>query len=381
MRINRKIFFAPIFVFLGLSPPSLSAETITPFTMPSARHAALGGNHAALADDFDSLFNNPASFAAVEDEFSVAELSFGAYGPVFEILDLTLGHTDSLEDLDLSGIIGDKGFAAGFDLGGPVSAGWVGRGLGFGLFSRFSAGAAATGSNLKAVVSGDVFLLGGYSFRVINRERHVLDTGFLGKGFLRMGVDLKSTIFTVETLFDDTDKLPFTTALGIGFDLGLKYTFAEKLSAALVCFDVYSPAMVTTYNSFDDFKNKENPREPGHYALVKPRLNLGLQYRIRSFFLEKYISHLIILADYRDFIDLFSLIPRNPVLNFGFGLEAVILDKLSLRIGVADALPSAGFGLNLSFMRFDCAIHGKELGFDPGIQSTYALAFSLLFRY
>jgi hypothetical protein len=371
----------PILVFFGISIVSLSAETLTPFTMPSARHAALGGNHAALADDFDSLFNNPAAFAAVEDEFSAAELSLGAYGPIFEILDLTLGHTDSLENLDLSGIIGDKGFAAGLDLGGPVSAGWVGRGLGFGLFNRFGVNAAAAGSNLKAAVSGDIFLLGGYSFRILNRNRHVLDTGFLGKGFLRMGVDLKSSIFNVETLFDDSDSLPFTTALGVGFDLGITYTFAENLSAALVCFDVYSPAMVTTYNSFDDFRNRESPREPGHYAVVTPRLDLGLRYRIRSFFLEKYISRLILLTDYRDVVDLFSLVPRNPVLNFSFGLEAVILDKLSLRIGLADALPAAGFGLDLKFMKFDCAIHGRELGLDPGVRSTYALAFSLLFRY
>ncbi|MDR1318902.1 MAG: hypothetical protein LBJ90_04685 [Treponema sp.] len=381
MKIGRGIFSVFIgFVLFGPLIP-LWAENINPFTMPSARYAALGGNHAALADDFDSLFNNPAAFAGLEDEYSVAELSLGAYGPVFEILDIILGPADSLENLDLSGIIGDKGFAAGFDLGGPVSAGWVGRGLGFGLFSRFSSVFTAAGSNLKAVVSGDVLLLGGYSFRVINRERHVLDTGFMGKGFVRMGIDLESSLLNVETLLDDTDNLPFATALGIGFDLGLKYTFAENLSLALVCFDVYSPAIVTTYKSFEDFKNKESPLEPGHNAKVKPRLNLGIQYRIRSFFLEKYISELIFLTDYRDFIDLFSLIPRNPVLNFSFGLEAVIMEKLSLRIGVADALPAAGFGLDLSFMKFDCAIYGRELGIDPGIQSTYALAFGLLFRY
>jgi hypothetical protein len=379
MKISRGMF--SVFVLFGFLTIPLYAENIAPFIMPSARYAALGGNHAALADDFDSLFNNPAAFAGLEDEYSVAELSLGAYGPVFEILDLMLGPTGSLENLDLSGIIGDKGFAAGFDLGGPVSAGWVGKGLGFGLFNRFSSDLAASGSKLKAVLSGDVLLLGGYSFRIINREGHVLDTGFLGKGFLRMGIDLESSLFNIETLLDDTDNLPFATALGVGLDLGLKYTFAENLSLALVCFDVYSPAMVTTYGSFEDFKNKENPRESGHYERVKPRLNLGIQYRIRSFFLEKYISGLILLADYRDFIDLFSLIPRNPVLNFGFGLEAVILEKLSLRIGIADALPAAGFGLDLSFMKFDCAIYGKELGIDPGIQSTYALAFSLLFRY
>jgi hypothetical protein len=378
MRKGPGIVFALLVLF---SFPVYADETIVPFTIPSARYAALGGRHAALADDFDSLFTNPAGFASVEDEFSVAELSLGAYGPVFEILDLLAAGGDSLENLDLSGVIGDRGFAAGFDLGGPVAAGWVGRGLGFGLFNSFRMQAAASGSNLKAVLSGDVFMLGGYAFRLVNNGRHVLDAGFLGKGFLRMGLDLETTIFNVEDLFDKADSLPFSTVLGVGIDLGLTYTFAEHLSLSLVCFDAYSPAVLTTYHSFEDFQNKEDPRDPGHYVRVQPRLDFGLQYRIRSVFLEKYISRLTVLADYRDFLDLASLIPRNPILNAGLGLELVLLEKLSLRLGVAEALPAAGFGLDLSFMRFDCAIHGKELGLDPGIQSTYALALGLLFRY
>jgi hypothetical protein len=35
----------------------------------------------------------------------------------------------------------------------------------------------------------------------------------------------------------------------------------------------------------------------------------------------------------------------------------------------------------LTFMQFDCSIHGKELGLDPGIHSLYAVDFALLFRY
>jgi hypothetical protein len=63
------------------------------------------------------------------------------------------------------------------------------------------------------------------------------------------------------------------------------------------------------------------------------------------------------------------------------GAELVLLNVLSLRLGISDALPAAGFGLNLSFMRLDCSIHGKELGLDPGIQPVYALDIGLLFRY
>ncbi|MDR2258062.1 MAG: hypothetical protein LBE14_02810 [Treponema sp.] len=375
---GRRVFRLAVF-FLAFSGVSLFGESISPFVMPSARFSGLGGNHVALADDFYALFTNPAAFVEVEDEFSVSELTLSSYGPVFEILDLMINSSDSLEDLDLSGIIGEKGFAAGFDMGGPVALGWVGRGLGLGLFSRLKADAVVSGVNFRPNVSGEILLLGGYSFRVLNKNDHILDAGFLGKGFFRGGMDMDAPIVEVETLFDDPLSNKFKAVLGLGFDVGVKYTFAEKLSAALVCFDAYSPALISSYSSFKAFQDKEVPQNT--YGTVNPRLDLGFTYRIRSEFLERYISNFSILADYRNFLDLFSLIPRNPILNIGLGVELVVLNALSLRAGIADALPAVGFGLDLSFMKLDCSIYGKELGLDPGVQSVYAVDMGLLFRY
>jgi hypothetical protein len=347
--------------------------------MPSARFSGLGGPHVALADDFYALFTNPAAFVGVEDEFSIAELTMSTYGPVFEILDLIINSSDSLEDLNLSSIISDRGFAAGIDLGGPVSLGWIGRGLGLGLFNRLKMDAVVSGLKVRPTVSGEFLFLGGYSFRILNKNAHVLDAGFLGKGFFRGGMNLEAPIVEADAMFDDMESNPFKTTLGLGFDLGLKYTFAETFGVALVCFDAYSPAFVSTYSSFTAFQDKEVPESVTE--TIKPRLNLGFSYQIRSAFLEKYISHFSIMADYQNFLDLLSLIPRNPVLNVGFGVELVVLNALSLRFGMADALPSAGFGLDLNFMKLDCSIYGKELGLDPGIQSVYAVDVGLLFRY
>jgi hypothetical protein len=365
--------------FLAFPALPLFGESVSPFVMPSARFSGLGGNHTALADDFYALFTNPAAFIGVEDEFSVSELTLSTYGPVFEILDLIISNSDSQDNLDLSGVIGEKGFAAGFDIGGPVALGWVGKGMGLGLFSRLKTDAVVSGVRLRPAVAGDILLLGGYSFRVLNKNDHILDAGFLGKGFFRGAMDMSAPLVEAETLFDDPLNNQFKTILGLGFDLGIKYTLAENFSAALVCFDAYSPALISTYSSFKAFQDKERPS--GVYGTIKPRLDLGLAYRIRSEFLERYISNVSILADYRNFLDLLSLIPRNPSLNIGLGVELMALNALSLRFGVADALPAAGFGLDLSFMRLDCSIYGKELGLDPGVQSVYAVDLGLLFRY
>jgi hypothetical protein len=360
---------------------SLPAESIEPFVMPSARFGALGGNHAALADDYYTIFTNPAGLVGIEEVWNLAEITVDVYGPVFELLNLISQPMDSLESLDVTGILGPGGFAMGMDIGGPIAWGWAGRGLGIGIFNRTKADATLAGTHLRPKVSEDILLLGGYSFRLLDRIGHTLDTGFLGKGFFRGSLNLDTSIFTAMDMFKDPLKQPLTTYLGLGFDLGFRYTFAESLSAALVCYDLYSPALVTVYNSFDDFTNRVKPDKAGSYTEVTRRLALGLAYKIRNPFLDRYISNWMVMADYRDFLNLFAPIPRNPILNIGIGMEVLLLNILTLRIGIADALPCAGFGLDLTYFKLDCSIHGKELGLDPGLQSTYALDLALLFRY
>jgi hypothetical protein len=341
----------------------------------------LGGIHTGLGDDLYTIFTNPASFVGIEEQFSVGELSLNLYGPVFEIIDLARNAMDSGNNLDLSGIAGPAGFAAGFDMAGPVSLGWVGRGLGLGLFNRTKAKITMAGTTLRPLALEDILLVGGYSFRFIDKKKHVLDGGFLGKGFYRGSMELKASVFDAMSIFDDPMANEFKTYLGFGVDLGLRYTFADNLTFALVCYDVYSPTLATVYTSMNDFIDKKNPSSSRNYATVYRRLNAGVKYRIHSEFLDRYISNFILLADYRDVLDLFAPIPRNPILNVGLGLELVILDVLSLRAGITDALPAAGFGIDFSVARFDCAIYGKELGLDPGIQPVYALDIALLFRY
>ena len=370
-------FFAWVLFFLLCSGFPVQGEPkIDPFVMPSARFGALGGAHTAMGDDFYSLFLNPASFVDVKQEFSAAEITLCTYGPFLEIIDL---FRDS-STIDLSGIIGPGGFGAGFDMGGPVSLGWVGRSLGLGIFNRTRVNASVSGLNIYPMVSEEFLITGGYAFRIVNKGSHVLDAGFLGKGYFRGALDLKADIFDVGSLLDDPTGQPFDTYLGLGLDLGVRYTFRGNLSAAIVCYDVYSPVLVTTYDSLSDFFDLSGKGSPS-YATVKRRLDAGVRYRIRSDFLDRYITRLTVMADYHDFLGLFSLIPRNPILNVSLGLELTVLNALTFRFGIGDALPAFGFGLDLTFLTLDFAIHGKELGIDPGMKSVYAMDIGLLFRY
>jgi hypothetical protein len=373
----------PLLCLLFLPGGRIAAKEISdPFTMPSARFAGLGGAHAAMGDDFYSLFTNPASFVGVKEEFSAAEISISTYGPVFELIDLLRSNSGSLDNLDISGIVGPGGFAMGLEVGGPFSLGWVGRGLGLGIFNRIKVSAAVSGMKIRPLVHGDVLAVGGYAFRVVQKEDHLLDAGFLGKGFFRGLLNLEASIFDAGAMIDDPLGQPFYTYLGLGIDLGLRYSFRENLTLALVCFDVYSPVLATPYESMSAFHDGKGPAAAGaSYATIKRRLDMGVKYRIRSTFLDRYITGFTVMADYHDFLDLMEPLFRNPLLNIGLGVEIEMLHAFSLRLGIGDALPSLGLGLDLSFMTLDLAIHGKELGLDPGVQSTYALDIGLLFRY
>jgi len=369
-------------LFFLLDSGISAIENVPPFQHQSARENAMGGVHAALADDFSSLFSNPAGFAGAKEELSFAELTTTVYGPVFDLIDSvqTFMKTD---ELDVSGLIGPAGFNAGADIAGPLSFGWVGRGLGFGLFNRSTVHANAPGTSLSAIASEDLMMVGGYAFRFSPSGNHIFDLGFLGKGYIRGSMALSASIFTVTDLASGNplEDKPFFATAGVGLDLGVRYGYSSLFTVAVVCRDAYSPSSVSEYLSAMDFITGETDVISTEYGLISPKLDAGISFTPRFPVLDRYLSGLIVLFDYHDFLDLMSPIPRNPILNAALGLELVVLDALSLRAGIADALPSLGLGLDLTFMRMDFAMRGMELGLDPGKNPAFAFDLGLLFRY
>ncbi|MFQ3547478.1 MAG: hypothetical protein SNJ56_04000, partial [Termitinemataceae bacterium] len=222
----------------------LSALPERPFEYPNPRLAALGGRHGTLVDDFVALSTNPAGFVEAKEEFSFTEISAGLYGPVFDIADTLVSFWGSGGSLNLSGLVGPGGFAAGLNLSGPLAFGWVGRGLGFGLFNRTTMDATTLGASIQVQVAEEFLMTGGYAFRLVNRDQHVLDAGFLGKGYVRGSLPLQASLLTVTDLFagNPLDTQPYVNLLGVGIDLGVLYTYAKAFSAALVYHDAYSPA-------------------------------------------------------------------------------------------------------------------------------------------
>jgi hypothetical protein len=243
-------------------------------------------------------------------------------------------------------------------------------------------------------VSEEVIVLAGLSFRVLDMSSLTLDVGAMGKGFVRASfnkkiglADLVGTgLDGLTGMFDDFMTIPMDTQFGFGVDLGARLSLSKLLSVGLVYYDVYSPAWINsgvTLNALtsDPFGNLTSGGSLGD-GRVKSRLDLGVALDTGALLI---FDNIRVMADYHDLLELIApgtdTITRNPVLNVGIGVEVGLFNILDIRAGISDGIPSLGLGLNLFFCQLNLAIHGKEFGLEPGVESTMAAEIGLAFRF
>lgn len=380
--MKRIILACAAFAF---APLCIAAQAVRPFTPPSARMAALGGPHAAAASGVDAIFENPAGFASEESELSVSALVFNPSGPIFDIVGMIVGGTDPMTGL--ASLFDAEGrLYVQADLQGPLAFAYAGKGLGFGLFNRTLV--TINASSLMSVayeVSEEIMLAGGYAYRFALGDRQSLDLGIMPKGFIRAGLGQRASLTEGMALVSDPASAlesPFVMTSGVGFDVGVQWSLDDTISLGLVARDAFSPAMTTTYSSYGAFAaspvDSKIGTEPG---LVPADLALGIAYQPGFEVLKLLGVDLLVLLDYVDILDLFNAIPRHPVLNVCLGMEITVLDILSIRAGIKDALPTAGFGIDLSAFTFSLAMYGEELSLEPGGRPVYNLLAALDFKY
>lgn len=378
-----------VFIVLILVLPLTShAQGLKPVFPPSPRMAALGGPHAASVQGVDAIFENPAGFAVDGRIINVASLVPQITGPVFDIANLLMGDSDNLLD-NIPSILDDSGrLFIQLDLAGPLSFSYVGSGLGFGLYNRTIATInAASILNASLTIQEDLLLAGGYAHRLrLGDGRHILDLGIMPKGFMRTFVSVEGSIDALMDVVEAPASLmndsTLTMVSGIGFDVGARWSPSDSFALGLVLRDAYSPAIITEYSDLESFRqNPSAAKESTEYDFVSPDLSIGLAYHAPFAAFRRLGIDLSVYLDYRDILNLLAVVPRNPVLNVGLGAELILLDIVSFRAGINDALLAAGFGLDLSFFTLSLAMYGRELGLDPGKRPAYNVVVALDFRY
>lgn len=378
---QRRAILLSLLILLGAG---LFALEVEPFDLPIARFAATGGPHAALAQDWTLLFANPAGLADARPQLLASQLGARMTGPLFDIALATLGG-GSLIDNFLT-VLANNGYQlyTAADLAGPLSFGYVGRGIGFGLFNRSKAVVdAASITNIGVVLQEDILLVGGYSYGLDLGPNHRLEAGLLAKGFARGGLSTTTDALSLATMVSNAMAQPFELQTGIGLDLGLRWVWKPLgLSAGLACRDLYSPVLVNSYSSVQGFIDNPQASSTGSVAGEVPRnLDLGLAWTMPEGGLWGLVDSLSVALDYGHILDLWKPFSRNPILNLGVGVETSFLDIVSLRAGFSEGYLNAGAGLDLSVMKLELAVWGSELGLEPGQRPAFNLMSSLEFSY
>jgi hypothetical protein len=382
-----------LFLLAALATPAQSFTTETP-PFPSARLAALGGTHTALADDISVLFVNPAGFRSVQPQFAVAELSANLSGPVFSIADLVLRITGGANPLSLLADSSVQSLLtslyASAIVNGPLSFGYVGDGLGFGFFnsSRLTFSTRGTVPAMAASLGENVEFVGGYAFRIPLPDawKSSLDLGISVKAMANGGIALSESILGIFSLLASPGvnillSQPFVLDVGFGVDAGLLYSWSSILSVGLVGRNLYAPVVRNTYASLTGFTSGATPTLG--YGLAPIDLSAGVLFTPPLGALAAYLSDLKIALDYSDILDFLThpATASNPVLHVGLGVEVVMLDILSLRAGFGDGYFSAGLGLNLTVFRLNLTMYGSELSTEPGLRPAYNLLVGFEVRY
>jgi hypothetical protein len=360
------------------------AEELEPIRIPSARTEALGGRHAALADDVGTLFSNPAGFRSAEPGFSIASIGVELSGPIFDMTSLLLsGSAPDLASADVQDLM--RNLYAGLNLAGPVAFAYVGNGLGFGFYNNTGLAFSTRGTlpTVTTEMKEEFLFAGGYSFRIPLPEswNSSLDVGALLSASVVGTSSVQKDLLSLYDAFSDPLGLifnePFELILGIGVDLGLLYSIGDRLAVGIVGRNLYAPNLVRDYASYQDFLDSATPSTSRELTPID--LSAGVLYRPAWRFLERYVSDLKLMLDYEDILDFLThpASSTNPLLHIGLGCELVLLDILALRGGFYQALFSAGLGLDLSVVTFNLSMYGRELSPEPGLQPVYNLLLSL----
>lgn len=361
----------------------------TDLRFPNARLSAIGGSHAALADDITTLFTNPAGLASVDSHFRVSELTLTLSGKVFNIANLIIkaaGGADILsspETLDLL-----QNIHAGIDLVGPIYFGFAGDGLGFGLYNQTGLEVSNTGTTTLSVSLKEKILLnGGYGFSIplAADSGLALDIGLVLKSFVINRTAATTSLLQLQDFLSNGVSSfltsPFYLSSGFGIDAGMRLDIDNVFAVGLTAHNIYSPYVESVYQNITSFM-EGGASQSERYGLVPFYSSIGLLFTPDLSFAEGILSELRLMLDYRDIFG-FLTHPAdadNIILNFGLGAEIVLLDVLSFRGGFSEGLFSAGFGIDLGAFKLHTAMFGSELSPEPGLRPVFNVIIGLEFR-
>jgi len=350
------------------------------FQIPfSPREAAMGGVHAAQADDISTLVSNPAGFRSAGPDLSIATIGLSIYDSAPAQIDQFLTGVPAVTPGIQSSTL---------NLLGPLFIGYVGNGLGFGLFTDTNVRSWTYGTYPagRAVLTQNIVLIAGYAFRIPLPEesRSTLDVGFSVPFFMaaqsNTSQDIRGLVNSSLSLSDFVMNQPFVFSAGVSLELGILYNWNSEFSVGLAARDF----ALTTWKSYSTLATylKGGSADSSTVTPIPMDISLGVRWSPPAKMLIRSVDGFSVVADYNDIFD-FVFYPqaaRNPLLHFGLGVEVTLLKVVKLRAGFYQLLPSGGVSLDLSFLTFDVAVFGRELSTQPWTNPVYGYMAGIRFH-
>ncbi|MDR2602699.1 MAG: hypothetical protein LBC53_09690 [Spirochaetaceae bacterium] len=347
--------------------------------MPSPRASGYGGYHAAYADDFDVFFSNPAVLSKIKKQIALADLTFSLLD--FGMVGILLDYVTKKAPLNYMSFL-EEGIENGLYLGGPLASGFIGDGWGVGFFNNTRLHIRWVKDEIwraRFSLSQDFFIMGGLGFQIFDLDGLSCDAGFTAKLFQRgsflQSLYLQELKYVLENMRGDV----YETQVGGGVDLGVQLS-GEVFQAGLVLKDPFSPALVTGYRNYENYKIHQEMESV--LITVTPRLAVGaVFYPPAPDFWSHIITNFLITADFKQLLFFLEENWRNPLLELSAGFEIELTNAFSFRIALNEMYPAAGLGFDAGFLRFDASIYLRELG--QGVWETPRLAIDagLVYRY
>ena len=385
----KKIIVLLIFVAIGFSAFADTDFYAEDMYIGSSVDFGLGGPYPTDNEGLDSIFANPASFKSAEPGFEFFDMTTHVMGPVIEIAGLASSAikdgqeiTEMLAAPEMQDIL--NGLYTGISLSGPLAFGYVGKGLGIGLFNSTDFLVQETGPiSLSINITEEVMLTAGYSFRIplSKDEKHTLDLGIMAKGALNGSVMIEKSFLELPGMFTSIGPdlilgQPFEFSKILSADAGALYSFDEKLSLGVNFQDFYSVVFKDTYSTgINGFQGNEVP--VSEIGMIPFKLNAGFEWdphfpKIGDVF------DLRFMAAYDDVLDFmfYSSEAESWMLHVKGGAELTLFNFLDIRAGVAEGLLNAGVGFDLKYFRIDAAVFGTERSSMPNMNPVYNMVLS-----
>jgi hypothetical protein len=373
------VFLAVPAAFGQNTSPSDAAPAPLQFRFP--RSDGLGGVHAALADDFETLFVNPAGISTAEDQFSVAMLNVKLIDIDTTLRLVSSGFTDTSIYADIIKTY----FEAGVDITGPLAVGYIRGDAGLGLINRQYLKIWWDRNDIF-VVNADVaeeiaFYLGG-SLPATNFEQTVTFTpGITIKPMVRAVFAPRGILIPdFRHILQNLQNEPFELQMGAGVDLGFLVSFSDIVYFSVVLRDIISPLYVNHYANFEEFINGAQPVTQG-VKWVKPAYDFSVCARTKNTFATEVLQDIALTVDYYGLDNLLEQVDRDPLMDIGAGIELHLLRAFRLRAGMRQLLPCAGFGIDVGWAKLDAAVFGETFGNYTNDYQSISFSMGLAFRY